>query len=156
MGFLTKRTSVALTVLMVTLPWAPATVQASSMATPVGLWQTVDDNSGEATAEVRISETAAGELSGVIERRLDAAAKPEDRCVKCRGDRKDQLVLGMEIIREAKKVEGESIWAGGQILDPEDGRDYKLRLTPVADGQKLEVRGSFGPFWRTQTWVRVQ
>jgi hypothetical protein len=29
-------------------------------------------------------------------------------------------------------------------------------MTPVDGGKKLEVRGSFGPFGRTQTWVRIQ
>jgi len=29
-------------------------------------------------------------------------------------------------------------------------------MTPVEGGKKLEVRGSIGPFGRTQTWVRVQ
>ena len=42
-----------------------------------------------------------------------------------------------------------------QILDPENGRTYGLKLTPIENGAKLEVRGSFGPFGRTQTWVRV-
>ena len=43
-----------------------------------------------------------------------------------------------------------------KILDPENGREYTLRLTPIEGGQKLQVRGSIGPFGRTQTWVRVQ
>ncbi|MGL4808586.1 MAG: DUF2147 domain-containing protein, partial [Giesbergeria sp.] len=29
-------------------------------------------------------------------------------------------------------------------------------LTPTEGGKKLEVRGSIGPFGRTQTWARVQ
>ena len=48
------------------------------------------------------------------------------------------------------------MWEGGKILDPENGRNYTLRLTPIEGGKKLEVRGSLGPFGRTQTWVRVQ
>ena len=42
-----------------------------------------------------------------------------------------------------------------KILDPENGSTYTLRLTPVEDGKKLDVRGSIGPFGRTQTWTRV-
>ena len=48
------------------------------------------------------------------------------------------------------------MWEGGKILDPENGRNYTLKMTPVEDGKKLDVRGSFGPFGRTQTWVRIQ
>ena len=62
----------------------------------------------------------------------------------------------MEIIRGAQKAEGKDVWEGGKILDPENGKTYTLRLTPMDGGQKLHVRGSIGPFGRTQTWTRVQ
>jgi uncharacterized protein (DUF2147 family) len=127
---------------------------ALAQSTPVGLWRNSDDKTGEAKAEVRIVETA-GVLSGKIEKRLLKTAKPEDLCTKCSDDRKDQPLLGLEIIRGAKKVEGHEVWEGGKILDPENGRSYTLRMTLVEDGKKLEVRGSFGPFGRTQTWVRI-
>ena len=77
-------------------------------------------------------------------------------CKECSDDRKDKPLLGLEIIRGAKKAEGKDVWEGGKILDPENGRNYTLRMTPVEGGKKLEVRGSIGPFGRTQTWVRVQ
>ena len=122
---------------------------------PVGLWRTIDDKSGEPKAEVRIVETA-GVLSGRLEKRLGKNAKPEDRCTECSDDRKGQLVLGLEIIRHVRKVEGKDVWDEGKILDPENGRNYSLRMTPVEGGKKMEVRGSIGPFGRTQTWVRIQ
>ena len=128
---------------------------ALAQGTPVGLWRSTDDKTGEAKAEVRIVE-AAGVLSGKIEKRLLKTARPEDVCTECSDDRKDQPLLGLEIIRGAKKAEGREVWEGGKILDPENGRNYTLKMTPVEDGKKLEVRGSFGPFGRTQTWVRIQ
>jgi uncharacterized protein (DUF2147 family) len=123
--------------------------------TPVGLWRNSDDKTGEAKAEVRIAETA-GVLSGKIEKRLLKSAKAEDVCTECSDDRKGQPLVGLEIIRGAKKAEGREVWEGGKILDPENGRSYTLKMTPIEDGKKLEVRGSFGPFGRTQTWVRIQ
>ena len=128
---------------------------ALAQSTPVGLWRNSDDKTGEAKAEVRITETA-GVLSGKIEKRLLKTAKPEDVCTACSDERKDQPLLGLEIIRGAKKAEGREVWEGGKILDPENGRSYTLKLTPIEDGRKLEVRGSFGPFGRTQTWIRIQ
>ena len=122
--------------------------------TPVGLWRSTDDKTGEAKAEVRITD-AAGVLSGKIEKRLLKTAKPEDVCTECSDERKDQPLLGLEIIRGAKKAESREVWEGGKILDPENGKNYTLKMTPIEDGKKLEVRGSFGPFGRTQTWVRV-
>jgi uncharacterized protein (DUF2147 family) len=64
-------------------------------------------------------------------------------------------MVGLEIIRGARKAPDKDVWEGGKILDPENGREYSLRLTPVDGGKKLDVRGSFGPFGRTQTWLRV-
>ena len=131
---------------------APAWAQ----MTPEGLWRNVDDKTGEAKAEIRIRDTGAGGLLGVLEKRLSKDAKPDDVCKECTDDRKDKPVLGLEIIRGAKKVDGKDVWEGGKILDPESGRNYTLRLTPVANGSKLEVRGSVMGIGRTQTWVRVQ
>jgi uncharacterized protein (DUF2147 family) len=128
---------------------------AFAQSTPVGLWRNIDDKTGEAKAEIRITESA-GVLSGRIEKVLRKDAKPDEKCVECADDRKDKPMVGLEIIRGAKKSADGEGWQEGKILDPENGRDYKLRLTPIDGGAKLQVRGSFGPFWRTQTWVRVQ
>ena len=130
------------------------TFAALAQSTPVGLWRSTDDKTGEAKAEVRIVETA-GVLSGRIDKRLFKVPGAPDVCVPCSDDRKDQPILGLEIIRGAKKAEGREVWEGGKILDPENGRSYTLKMTPVEDGKKLDVRGSFGPFGRTQTWVRI-
>jgi uncharacterized protein (DUF2147 family) len=124
-----------------------------AQATPVGLWRSVDDKTGEAKAEIRIVETPSG-LSGKIERAIKPSEEP--LCTECTDERKGKPKLGMEIIRGARKVADKDVWEGGKILDPENGREYTLRLTPIEAGKKLEVRGSFGPFGRTQTWTRVQ
>ncbi len=128
---------------------------AGAQSTPAGLWRNYDDKTGEAKAEVRVVDTA-GVLSGKIEKRLLKNASPTDLCTECSDDRKDKPILGLEIIRNAKKSQDAEVWEGGKILDPENGRSYTLRMTPIDGGKKLEVRGSFGPFGRTQTWVRVQ
>ena len=128
---------------------------ALAQSTPVGLWRSSDDKTGEAKAEIRVTE-AAGVVSGKIEKRLLKTAKPEDVCTECSDDRKGQPLIGLEILRGAKKTEGQGVWEGGKILDPENGRNYTLKMTPIEDGRKLEVRGSFGPFGRTQTWARIQ
>ena len=123
--------------------------------TPVGLWRSMDDKSGEAKSEIRITE-AGGVLSGKVEKLLRKGADPAALCTECKDDLKDKPMVGLTIISNAKKAEGKDVWEGGKILDPENGKSYTLRLTPVDDGKKLDVRGSIGPFWRTQTWIRVQ
>lgn len=130
---------------------APAMAQMS----PVGLWKSLDDKTHAPKSEVRITGNG-GVLTGKVERVLREGADPHAVCDKCADDRKGKPVVGLEIIRGAKKVEGKDVWEEGKILDPENGKTYTLRLTPVEGGSKLEVRGSIGPFGRTQTWVRVQ
>lgn len=129
-------------------------IPAVADTTPLGLWRSIDDKTGQPRAEIRIKADSNGVLSGVIEKAMAPSVEP--LCVKCTDDRKDQPKLGMEIIRGASKAEGLEVWEGGRILDPDNGRDYRLRMTPVDGGEKLEVRGSIGPFGRTQTWLRVR
>lgn len=132
---------------------ALAAASAFAQRSPVGLWRNIDDQTGEAKAEIRIVDNG-GVLSGRIEKTLKPGAKPT--CEACRDERKDQPIAGLEIIRGAHKAADKDEWEGGRILDPENGREYTLRLTPVEGGQKLQVRGYLGPFFRTQTWLRVQ
>jgi uncharacterized protein (DUF2147 family) len=122
--------------------------------TPVGLWRSIDDKTGQPKAEIRISADVGGVLTGVVEKSLKPSAEPN--CDLCADDRKGKPKLGMEIIRGAKKAEGKEVWEGGKILDPDNGKEYTLRLTPIEDGKKLEVRGYIAFFFRTQTWIRTQ
>lgn len=125
-----------------------------AQSTPVGTWQTVDDKTGEPKSIVVVAEHG-GALTGRIQQLLRKGADPAGRCTECSDDRKDQPLVGLEIIRGAKKAEGRDVWEDGRILDPENGKTYALRLTPTDGGRKLDVRGSIGPFGRTQTWSRV-
>lgn len=124
-----------------------------AQGSPVGLWKAIDDKTGKERSLVRISD-GGGALVGRIEKLLDPAAKPDARCDKCADDRKDRPVDGLEIIRGAR-ADGEA-WTGGTILDPEDGKVYRLRLKVEEAGRKLEVRGYLGPFYRNQHWIRVE
>jgi len=130
-------------------------VPAMAQMTPVGLWKSLDEKTGAPKSEVRIADQG-GVLTGKVERLLREGTDPQAVCDKCTDDRKNAPVVGLEIIRGAKQAEGKTVWEDGKILDPENGKTYTLRLTPVEGGKKLEVRGSIGPFGRTQTWVRVQ
>lgn len=123
--------------------------------TPVGRWHTIDDQTKELKSEVVITEKD-GVVTGRIEKLLRKGADPNRRCIACTDDRKDQPMVGLEIIRGVRKVEGKDVWEGGTILDPESGKTYNVRLTPVEGGAKLEVRGSVLFIGRTQTWVRAQ
>lgn len=140
--------------------WAAATLawsaSALAQATPVGLWKTIDDETKQERSLVRIAETG-GVLSGRIEKITDPT-KQDARCDKCEGARKDQRVVGMTILEGVKRHGGADHWDGGSILDPNNGKVYKVRLAPKDGGKALEVRGYIGApvLGRTQTWMRVE
>lgn len=133
-------------------------VAAQAQMSPLGLWRTIDDDTNQPKAEVRISQNAAGVLSGVLEKSLLTKPGTEPNCNLCSDDRKDKPKIGLEIIRGGQASEGKLVWEGGKVLDPENGKNYSLRLTPIDGGKKLEVRAFIGAplLGRTQTWIRIQ
>jgi uncharacterized protein (DUF2147 family) len=130
-----------------------ATATHAASPSPVGLWKTVDDKTGEARSHVRISD-AAGLLTGRIELILELD-KRDAKCTACSGPKKNQPITGMTILEGVRRSRSADHWEGGSILDPNDGKVYRVRLTPQRDGRTLEVRGYLGPFYRNQYWVRV-
>lgn len=124
---------------------------------PVGLWRTISDKDGVAQSEVRIVDNG-GVLSGRVEKITDPKAKPGERCVECTDERKDQPILGMEILRGLKKVDDKNVWDGGNVVEPETGRVYRAKASPIEGGAKLELRGYIGNplFGRTATWIRIE
>lgn len=125
---------------------------AHAQNTPVGLWRTIDDHTGQEKSLVRISESG-GVLSGKVEKLLHPS-KPNPLCDKCTDERRGKPIVGLSII-EGMRAHGE-VWEDGNILDPDNGKIYTLRLKPLDGGKTLQVRGYIGPFFRTQTWSRVE
>ena len=134
--------------------FASMALPAVAQMSPVGSWHTLDEKTSEVKSQIQITESG-GVVIGKIEKLLRKDAKQDAVCDECSDDRKGKPLLGLEIIRGAKKAADKNVWEDGKILDPENGKNYTLRLTPSEGGKKLEVRGSIGPFGRTQTWVRV-
>jgi uncharacterized protein (DUF2147 family) len=128
---------------------------ADAQTSPVGLWKSVDDRTGQERALVRISENA-GVLTGRIEKSL-REHESSSVCEKCPDERKGQPLIGLAIIRRAKQdADDKRLWTGGDITDPDSGEVYRLRLKPIDGGRSLEVRGYIGPFYRNQTWLRAE
>ncbi len=129
---------------------------AAAQNTPVGLWKSIDDETKTEKSLVRITE-AGGALTGKIEKLMDPT-KQDAKCDKCSDARKDQPVLGMTIITGVRAGSDKTLWEGGEILDPNNGKTYKVRIKPIDGGKKLEVRGFIGApmLGRTQTWIRVE
>ena len=128
---------------------------ALAQATPAGLWKTIDDETKTEKSLVRLTE-AAGVFTGRIEKIFDPT-KQNAVCEKCTDERKDKPLVGLTIIRNARQdADDKDVWTGGDITDPNNGKIYRLRLKPLEGGKLMEVRGYIGPFFRNQTWIRVE
>ena len=121
---------------------------------PVGTWNTIDDETKKPKSLVRITEKD-GVISGTVEKIVDPA-KQNSKCDECASDdpRKGKPVIGMTILTGLKK-DGDNVYSGGSILDPNNGKTYNAKVTVIDGGNKLEMRGSILFIGRTQTWIRV-
>lgn len=129
---------------------------AFAQMTPLGKWQGIDEGTQKPIALFRIFEKE-GALFGVVEKDLTPPTPGYDPlCSKCTDDRKNKPKVGLEVIRDAKPVPGKEEWADGTILDPNDGKSYRLTMVPIEGGKKLQVRGYIAFFYRTQIWNRVE
>ena len=159
LGESAMRSMIRLVLLALSLALSPAALPADAAGTaamdadsPVGLWKTFDDKTGAARAIVRIYEQG-GLLFGKIEGSFTPGAEHRV-CAVCTDDRKNQPMLGLVIIRNMKRTDGE--YSGGDILDPDTGSVYHCKMH-VEGGTRLVLRGyiGFSLLGRNQTWQRV-
>jgi len=131
---------------------------AAQATSPAGLWRTIDDSSKKDKSLVRIVE-ANGVYTGKVEKIVDPDSPKDGVCKDCSDERKDKPILGMTIIRNMKQSgDDKTVFEGGDILDPNNGKVYKSKMKLIDGGSKLEVRGFIGIslLGRTQTWVRAE
>jgi uncharacterized protein (DUF2147 family) len=131
---------------------------AAQSASPAGAWKTIDDATKKEKSVVRIVDNG-GVYSGRIEKLLESTMAPDAVCKECSDDRKDKPVVGLVIVRNMKQsADDKSVFEGGDILDPANGKVYKAKMKLIDNGTKLEVRGFVGIslLGRTQTWIRAE
>ena len=138
---------------IIALFWTQATLGHAQPVSAVGLWRTIDDNTGKERGLVRIFE-ANGLLYGRLEKLFDPVSAAKT-CTKCDDDRRGKPLVGLEIIR-GLHPDQDGGWSGGEILDPETGSTYRAALHVADSGRKLTVRGYLmvSLLGRSQTWIR--
>lgn len=119
----------------------------------LGKWKTVDED-GKAKSIVEITQVGSEARGRVID--ILDPAKLNSTCEKCKGEKLNQPIKGMEILWGLKETKKGIEWSGGEILDPNNGKTYKCLMRPIEDGKKLEVRGyiGFSLLGRTQVWEK--
>ena len=116
----------------------------------IGRWQTYSDGKPGGQVETYLVN---GKLFGKVTQMRPGRA-PLDRCEKCTGELKNQLILGMVILRNFHAVGDD--WVDGTAVDPENGKEYKGKIWSVGN-DKLSMRGFIGIslLGRTENWVRI-
>ncbi len=122
-----------------------------SLQAAVGHWQVINDE-GKPGGQVE-TYVVDGKLFGKVTQ-LRPGRQPGAVCDKCSGELKNQLILGMVILRNFKP-DGDD-WTGGTVVDPDNGKEYKGKIWSVGK-DKLYMRGFIGIslLGRTQSWVRI-
>ena len=126
---------------------------------PIGKWETVDDETGKVRSVVEIYEQDGKLFGKILElRNRTADEDPDPVCDDCDEDdpRYNQRVVGMVILTDLEK-ESDTEWEDGEILDPKNGSVYSCYIE-LEEPNKLMVRGyiGFSLLGRTQYWHRVQ
>lgn len=149
MNYLLKRNMKAL-LIVGTFFFATGFIQAQSV---LGVWKSIDDETGAVKSLVEIYEKEGKVFGKIIEILDEETEDPNPICSNCKDDRKDQPILGMDILRNLE-VDGTE-YVDGTICDPENGKVYdcKIWIDP-ANPNTLMVRGYLYFIYRTQEWVR--
>ena len=134
------------------LPLLGVSLVAAAADPVVGRWKTIDDETGKAKSIVEITQNSNGTFSGRITEILSSDKGPNPICDKCKDDRKNKPIKGMEIIRAMRK-DG-ATYSGGTILRPADGKVFKSKMALADGGKKLNVSGCVAFICKEQVWIR--
>ena len=118
----------------------------------VGIWKTIDDETNKAKYHVELF-IKNGKLYGKIVKLINNEEE-DPLCTACQGSLYNQPIIGMQIVNGLTKRKSDWFMKLG-ILDPNNGKVYDCKMW-LEDINTLNVRGFQGPFYRTQTWYRVE
>jgi uncharacterized protein (DUF2147 family) len=138
---------------------AAAGTATAASDSPVGTWRQIDDHTGKVTSIIEITDHG-GALEAKVLKVMNMTPEQiardgeHPRCTKCDGERHDQPIEGMTIMWGVRR--DDDVWDGGHILDPSNGKVYKVKLTLKDGGAKLDVHGyiGFALLGRSQVWER--
>lgn len=123
-----------------------------------GTWQQIDDKTGSPKAVIEIRKESNNTFTGKIVKITPRPGyTPRERCNNCPAPHTNQPILGMEILKGLKQVEGTSSYEKGRVIDPLSGKFYDAKMKLNASGKRLSLRAYMGvsALGRNQTWLRI-
>ncbi|SEB52771.1 hypothetical protein SAMN04489761_1227 [Tenacibaculum sp. MAR_2009_124] len=116
-----------------------------------GKWENRDETTNEVDSVIEVYEKNGKAYAKIIH--ITDKNRQDAICDKCSGKRKNEPILGMNILSGLKKDGSE--WSGGKILDPKNGKEYKCYIK-LENNDKLKIRGyvGFSLLGRTAYWYR--
>jgi uncharacterized protein (DUF2147 family) len=134
------------------------TIAIAASPSPVGLWKTIDDVTGQARSLMRITESN-GVLYGTIVKIFPESGHYQNGvCDYCVGPYHNKPLEGVTVMRGLKaEANNPGNWSGGKITDPKNGKTYRCAIEVTNGGKSLNVRGYIGIqlLGRTQVWQRA-
>jgi uncharacterized protein (DUF2147 family) len=117
-----------------------------------GKWHSFDEETKAVESVIEIYQKKGKAYAKII--KITDQNNQNAICTECKGKRKNNPILGMDILTGLKK-DGEE-WSGGKILDPKNGKEYKCYIR-LLDKNTLKIRGYIGlsMFGRTVLWKRA-
>jgi uncharacterized protein (DUF2147 family) len=118
-----------------------------------GKWNSKNDDTGEIDSVIEIYEKNGKAYAKVV--KVMDPDRQDVVCDLCEGDKKDQKILGMNILDGLEKDDDE--WSGGTIVDPRNGKVYKCYIK-LENANKLKIRGyiGFALLGKTKYWERAK
>lgn len=123
-----------------------------------GTWQQIDDKSGSPKAIIEIRKESNNTYTGKIVKITPRPGyTPKDTCVNCPTPYTNKPILGMDIIKGLKHVDGTNNYEKGRVIDPLSGKLYDAKMKLNATGKRLSLRAYIGvsALGRNQTWLRI-
>ena len=124
-----------------------------------GTWQQIDDKTGSPKAVIEIRKESNNTFTGKITKITPRPGyTPRERCNNCPAPYTTQPILGMEILKGLKQVEGTNNYEKGRVIDPLSGKFYDAKMKLSATGKRLSLRAYLGvsALGRNQTWLRIE
>jgi uncharacterized protein (DUF2147 family) len=127
---------------------------ASTSSSPIGVWATEG-----ASSHIKIADCG-GKLCGSLtwlKEPLNKEGKEKVDSENPDPSLQSRKLLGLPLL-DGFVADGDgTVWGGGTIYNPDDGKTYSCKLT-MLDAKTMKVRGYIGIslFGKTQVWNRVE